>query len=274
MAKPLLVFKYGGNAMTNPQLRREAIKHICNLTNEGYRIVIVHGGGPFIQAVLDKSNISSEFVDGHRKTSSEAIDFVEMALKGNVNGQLVAIAGNEGYKAVGLSGKDGQIVRAKKRLHKREVDGKVETVDLGQVGDVDDINTNLIHLLIDSGYIPIITCIATSADGQTMNINADMFAGHLAGALNAEKFIVLTDVDGLFRDINDPSTLIESLSISELPNLEKSGIIQGGMIPKLEACRIAVDEGAREACIINGTKPPGIGEWLKTGKGGTTLQNA
>lgn len=241
--------------MTDDSLKRQVINNICLLQNYGYKVVIVHGGGPFIREALLQANIESEFIDGHRVTTPEALEHVETALKGQVNGALVRLINQLGYRAVGLSGKDGKIATAVKRLHKKEVDGHVEEHDLGQVGDVVSIDTQLLELLLEQDYIPVLACLAADVDSNEFNVNADMFAGHLAGALKAEKFIVLTDVNGLMRDKDDPATLISQLRVSDFKKLEQEKVIQGGMIPKTEACEIALRNGAGAAVIVNGTEP-------------------
>lgn len=253
--QPVIVFKYGGNAMTDEHLKYNVLKNICSLKEEGYDVVIVHGGGPFIKQALKDAGILSEFIDGHRKTTPETYEYVEMALKGKVNGSLVSIINSIGYKAVGLSGKDGKIVTATKRLHQTDVKGKLEDVDLGQVGDVENVDTTLINILLNNGFIPVVTCLASDENGLSYNINGDMFAGHLAGALKAAQYVVLTDVDGLRKEKDDPSSLIHRITLAESQYLLKDGVIQGGMIPKIESCEIALNKGARAARIINGTKP-------------------
>ena len=257
-SKPILLFKYGGNAMVNEDLKQKVLENICSLKKRGYDVVIVHGGGPFIGRALEKARIESEFIDGLRKTTSEAFEYVEMALKGKVNGSLVRMINTLGQKAVGLSGKDGQIVMATKRLHKKVRDGEVEEIDLGQVGDVAKVNPFLLRLLLDHGYLPVMTCLAADIAGKGYNINGDIFAGHIAGALQADQYIVLTDVDGLLRDKDDPKSLIRETSLSETQELTEEGIIKSGMIPKVESCEIAINKGAGLARIINGTKPEQI----------------
>ena len=269
--EPLILFKYGGNAMVNDDLKREVLKNICAIAEEGFRIVLVHGGGPFIQQALTEAKIESEFIDGQRKTTTEAFEYVEMALKGKVNGSLVRIINSLGKKAVGLSGKDGQTVIATKRVFKKVINEMVEEVDLGQVGDVAQVDNSLTDLLLDNGYVPVIACLAADKEGNGYNINADMFAGHLAGSLKASQYVVLTDVDGLLRDKDDPSSLISSLSLSETDDLLKKEIIQGGMIPKIESCEIAINKGARSARIINGTKPEQITSIIKDSATGTVI---
>lgn len=257
-SKPVIVIKYGGNAMVSEKLQWAVLENICALKSKGYAVVIVHGGGPFIQELLDQVDIQSEFIHGYRKTTPEALRYVEMALKGRVNGQVVNIINALGHTAVGLSGRDGKIALAERYYHEARENGKIVRVDLGQVGTVQKIDPRLINLLLDQDYIPVITCIASDEEGNSYNINADMFAGSVAGHLKADVFGVLTDVDGLLRDINDPSSLLSEIPLKEIELLIDEGVIQGGMIPKTDACRLAVEEGASRAVIINGKKPEQI----------------
>ena len=265
--KKLAVIKYGGNAMINDEITTALLENMAELSKKGYKIVIVHGGGPFIKNTLKMAGIESEFVGGHRKTDSKSIKYIEMALKGEVNGKLVRKINNLGLKAVGLSGKDGKLATAVKRYHKNE---KQEEIDLGQVGDVEIISPGIINLLLDNDFIPVVTSVATGKDGKDYNINADMFAGHLAGALNADKFIMLTDVDGLMEDPSRPETIINEIKINDINELVNR-IIKGGMIPKTEACKIALENGAGSAMILNGTKPEQLMKVFKNadGKQGT-----
>lgn len=269
---PVIVIKYGGNAMINESLKKEIVQHIGSLKDQGYLVVLVHGGGPFIQKMLDMAGIESEFIGGHRKTTKEALQYVEMALKGQVNGSLVSLFNSLGYKAVGISGKDGGLVKARKRLHEEKIDGELRSFDLGQVGDVEQVDTSLVKSLLENGFIPVITCLASDMQGNDYNINADMFAGHLAGALKAEQYLVLTDVDGLMRDINEPSSLIREISYTKIDWLIEEKVIQGGMIPKMESCKIALEKGAGKARIINGTKPPQIVAATKNETIGTLIR--
>ena len=243
--------------MQSEQLKQSVVQSIGTLLQHAYRLVLVHGGGPFIGKILEQVNINSEFIGGHRKTSPEALKYIEMALKGEVNGSLVNLLNKAGHQAVGLSGKDGRMVIARKRFHVSHENGRELRHDLGQVGDVARIDTSLPILLLENGFIPVITCIASDEAGNDYNINADMFAGSLAGALKADHYLVLTDVDGLLKDINDPSSIIRKLPLEALDPLFGS-VIKGGMIPKLESCRIALMNGARSARIINGTKPESL----------------
>lgn len=254
----ILVVKYGGNAMVSDSLQREVLSNICSLTDKGFHMVIVHGGGPFIEEALEDADIESEFIGGQRKTTPETYKYVEMALKGRVNGRIVNIINQLGYSAVGLSGKDGKSVIARKRYHKESKDGEINKIDLGQVGEVESVNPSLIKLLLIHRYIPVVACVASDEDGNNFNINADIFAGSLAGALKAQKFMVLTDVDGLYEDISLEDTLIHEMKLDEIEKFTDDGIIKGGMLPKIEACKAAIQSGAREAVIINGKKPEQI----------------
>jgi acetylglutamate kinase len=270
-ANHTILFKYGGNAMTNQNLKTEILKRICALKHKGYQVVIIHGGGPFIKQTLKKANIESEFIDGLRKTTPEAMEYVEMALKGKVNGSLVSIINGMGYKAVGLSGKDGQTVIAEKHMHELHENGKVRLVDLGQVGDVASVDSTLIELLLENDFIPVITCIASDKEGMDYNINGDLFAGHIAGALSAEQYIILTDVDGLMLDRDDPASIIRNLKVAGINQLKEIKCIQGGMIPKMDSCEIALRKGAKLARIINGTAPEQISAIFENQQPGTTI---
>ncbi len=255
--KPIVLIKYGGNAMLSESLQQQVVQNITRLHESGYQVVLVHGGGPFIKKMLDTVQVESEFVGGHRKTTPEALRYIEMVLKGEVNGQLVRYLNEAGLQAIGLSGKDARMVVAKKRYHIEEVNGKTSKHDLGQVGDIVSIDTSLLSLLLENNYLPVFTCLASDEEGNDYNINADMFAGHLAGALKADHYLVLTDVDGLLKDIEDKDSLIQSLVVEELNELY-GDVIKGGMIPKVQSCDIALREGAQSARIINGTKPSQI----------------
>lgn len=235
--------------MKDEEVQKSILEDISKVKSSGVNLILVHGGGPFINNILTKLNIESEFIDGHRKTSAEAIKYIEMALTGEVNATLVRMLNALGIKAVGLSGKDAGLVVARKRYH---LQGDIE-IDLGQVGDVDIVNPSLLNHLMNDDYLPVLTCIAPDTDGNVYNINADMFAGNIAGAVEADEYIVLTDVDGLRKDKDDPESLIASIQIGEAES-QYNKIIQGGMIPKIESCGIALKKGAKKARIINGMK--------------------
>jgi acetylglutamate kinase len=270
----LYVFKYGGNAMVNDRLKDQILQAVCALHKQGNHVLIVHGGGPFIQRALDRAEIASEFIDGQRKTSAEAMKEVETALKGEVNSDLVGRINAMGFKAVGLSGKDGQTVVGEKRRHIQQLEnGDEREIDLGRVGNVLRVEPQLLEDLIQSGYIPVMTCIAQDEQGHSLNINGDIFAGHIAGHLNAQSFVVLTDIDGLLQDVNDPKSLLAQISLHDIKELVSEGVIQGGMIPKMEACETAIRKGAQSAFIINGTKPEQISLLARGKKIGTKITN-
>ncbi|MBN2615124.1 MAG: acetylglutamate kinase [Bacteroidales bacterium] len=271
--KALIVFKYGGNAMTEDSLKKEVLKNICALKEQGHQVIISHGGGPFIKQALTEAGIKSEFVDGLRKTTPKAFEYVERVLKGKVNSDLVSHLNSMGQNAVGISGKDGNTVIAVKRRHYVIKDNTKEEVDLGRVGDVARVNTSLIKTLLQNEFTPVIACIADDTHGVGFNINGDMFAGHIAGALQADEYIVLTDVDGLLRDKNNPDTLIKHLRLDEVPGLIKDNIIQGGMIPKIDSCITALKQGVKKARIINGTKPDQIVQAVNSNTGTTITQS-
>ncbi len=237
--------------MTDDEVKQSVVTDIIHLKELGIMPVIVHGGGRAIKELLDEAGLQSEFVGGHRKTDAVTMRYVEMALTGRVNSELVRLINGGGLMAVGLSGKDGGMVTARKRLHRFLADGKEQETDLGFVGDVEEIDTGLIRHLIRADYVPVISPVATGRDLNDYNINADMFAGHMAGALGASSYIALTDVDGLMRDKDDPSTLVHEISL-EQAEAEIGGMIQGGMIPKIESCIIALRKGVQSAHIVNG----------------------
>ncbi len=249
--------------MVDEEVKRGVAEDVNLLKEIGCIPVIVHGGGRAIKELMNHIGIESEFVGGHRKTDADAMRYVEMALSGSVNSDLVKLINETGQKAVGLSGKDGGMVVAIKRMHQLTIDSESKDIDLGFVGDVKEIHTDLIHTLIEAGYIPVISPVAMGADHNNYNINADMFAGHLAGALQARHYLALTDVDGLLTDIDDPSTLVHEISLTKAES-EIGDLVQGGMIPKIESCAIALKEGIGSAHIINGTAEHSILKELLT----------
>lgn len=235
--------------MINEKVKNSVVSNIAELQNLGFRIVIVHGGGPFIKSILDKVKIESKFVAGHRKTSKEAIKYIEMTLRGEVNTEIVMLLNNKGRKAIGLSGKDAGLAIAKRRYH--EEMGK--KIDIGLVGDIERVDPQILYDLLEKDYTPVIACIAADTKGNTYNVNADMMAGAIAGALKADEYIVLTDTDGLRKDKDKAKSLIKNISSKEVQKLFGSSI-EGGMIPKIESCQIALKNGAAIARIINGTE--------------------
>jgi acetylglutamate kinase len=266
-----ILIKIGGNALTDPETKKDIAVQIAALHSLGGRPVLVHGGGIEIKRLLDEVRIESEFVGGHRKTDALSIGYVEMALSGMVNKELVSLLNRSGVKPVGISGKDGAMVTATKRFHSENTDGTVQKLDLGFVGDVIKVDTHLIQTLLGGGYIPVISPISAGEDGETYNINADMFAGHLAGALRAHRFIALTNIDGLLEDVENPASIIHQLTPAEARRLFGT-VIQGGMIPKIEACLIALERGVASSHIINGTNREELLRILLTkDKLGTTI---
>lgn len=270
-SKKRILFKYGGNAITNPKIQSEVLDQLIGIIKQGNELVLVHGGGPFIKDLLATHNVSSQFIDGQRVTSPAALRIVEMALKGEVNSSLVNKLNAKGAKAVGLSGKDGKMVLAAKRKHISKRNGTATEVDLQRVGNVKKVDPFLIELLLQQNYLPVLTCIATDENGIDFNINADLFAAHIAAALKVDEVVFMTDVDGLYHDISDPNSRINSLTITKVTQLKEEGIIKGGMIPKMDACIYAIENGAAKARIINGTKPEQINQLVHAVQIGTQV---
>lgn len=246
-----ILIKYGGHAMLNEELKRNVLKNIAEVFSQGYKVVLVHGGGPSINYMLDKLGVESEFVQGQRVTSQQAMKIIEMSLKGEVNSSLVGMLNSLGVKAIGLSGKDGGLVKARKRIQRFVNDSRIIEIDLQQVGDVDRVDTHLLNLLLSNQYMPVLASIASGDDRLDYNINADIFAGHIAKAIKADLYINMTDVDGLYSDISDKGSMIKELTCFQLQ--EKLITFKDGMLPKLESCIVALEGGVREARIINGT---------------------
>ena len=245
----IVVVKYGGNAMTSPELKDAVMSDIVLLGLVGIKVVLVHGGGPEISDMLKKVGIQSRFVNGLRYTDEETAEIVRMVLAGKVNKGLVSSLEHHGGNALGLCGSDGQMLKVKK-LEAAE--------DLGYVGEITDVNVKVITDALDNGFIPVIATVATDEQGQVYNINADTAAARIAAALGAENLILMTDIRGLLQDKNDESTLIPEVHVSEVPFLIKQGIISDGMIPKIECCVEAVRRGVPKAIIIDGRIPHSI----------------
>ncbi len=240
-----IVVKYGGAAMKDSNLKDRVIRDIVVLSCMGVRPVVVHGGGPEINSWLDKLGIEPQFKDGLRVTDAETMDVVEMVLVGRVNKELVSLINNAGGRAVGLCGKDGNLIIAR----------PVNNEGIGFVGEVATVDTRVIAALVDNGYVPVISSVAADEMGQAHNINADTVAGEIAAALGAEKLILLTDTAGILRDYHDPSTLIPKLTISQARTLIDEGIVSGGMIPKVACCVRSLAQGVRAAHILDGRIP-------------------
>ncbi|MEX0772563.1 MAG: acetylglutamate kinase [Balneolales bacterium] len=259
----IVVIKYGGNAMIDNELKLGVMDDIATLHSLGVKPVVIHGGGPVIKETLDHAGIVSEFIGGHRKTDEQAMRYVEMALSGAVNGSLVSLLNIKGAKAVGLSGKDGGLVQVEKRYHQLANEDGTREVDLGHVGNVTGVDPELVYTLLENNFVPVIAPVSLGKDGKDYNINADMFAGNLAAALKAEAYVVLTDVDGLMKDIEKPESLIHEITMAYLKEVMPE-IVKGGMIPKVESCMIALEGGSGKALIINGTRKHSILEALLT----------
>ena len=243
----VLVVKYGGNAMINGELKDSVMRDIVLLNLIGVKVVLVHGGGPEITEMLNKTGKETQFVDGLRVTDEETAQIVLMVLAGKINKGLVNMIEQKGGKAIGLSGVDGHMIEASKKDER-----------LGFVGDITNINPEIITDALEKGYIPIISTVGCDGEGNVYNINADTAAAKIAGALNAESLISMTDISGILRDKNDPSSLISALSISEAKALMEEGIIKDGMIPKTQCCIDAINWGVKKVFIIDGRVPHSI----------------
>lgn len=243
----IVVIKYGGNAMINEDLKQAVMQDVVLLNQIGVKVVLVHGGGPEINATLAKMDIKSEFVDGLRKTDKATMDVVQMVLAGRVNKDLVNLIGNSGGNAIGLCGVDGHMIKAKPLNEK-----------LGYVGEITEVNTAPITDVLDKGYIPVISTIGCDDEGNVYNINADTVAASLAGHLKAVSLISMTDIKGILRDKDNEDTLISSINVSDAPQYIKEGIISGGMIPKIDCCVEAIRRGVKKVFIIDGRVPHSI----------------
>ena len=242
----IVVVKYGGNAMLNEELKQAVMEDIVLLNTIGIKVVLVHGGGPEINHMLDRVGKQSKFVDGLRYTDGETMEIVQMVLTGKLNKDIVGILLQKGGKAVGLSGVDAGLLRAKKT-----------DKDLGFVGDVTDVNPDILLSMLDRGFIPVVSTVALGEQGDDAryNINADTAAAKIAVALKAEKFVQLTNVPGILRDVNDPSTLIKRIEKTAIGSLKATGIISGGMIPKIDCCLTALEGGVPRTHIVDGRVP-------------------
>ncbi|MCH5304364.1 MAG: acetylglutamate kinase [Ruminococcus sp.] len=238
-----IVVKYGGNAMKSEELKEAVMSDIVLMQLVGINVVLVHGGGPEINQMLEKTGKESEFKNGLRVTDKETIDIVQQVLAGKVNKSLVQHLSNSGGRAIGLCGLDGKMLMAKKLA---------TAEDLGYVGEIEHVNPMIIMDSLKNGYIPVISTIAGGYNGEVFNINADLAASQIAAKLGAKKLILMTDIRGLLRDINDEDSLISVVNASEVPSLKKEGIISGGMIPKIDCCVEAVRSGVGRAHILDG----------------------
>ncbi|MBQ7497153.1 MAG: acetylglutamate kinase [Selenomonas sp.] len=247
-----IVIKYGGNAMVSEELKEKVMQDIALMKYVGIRPVIVHGGGPEITGFLKKVGKESSFVAGLRVTDEETVEIAEMVLDGKINSEIVNLLNRRGVKAVGLSGKDAGLIKARKKMA-TVYEGEAEKqVDIGYVGEVEEIQTGIIEDLLDRGYVPVVAPIGVGENGESYNINADYVAAEMAGALQAEKLLLLTDVEGIYKDFNDKSSFISTLHMEEAKAYIREGIIAGGMIPKVEACLKSLSMGTGKTHIIDG----------------------
>ena len=242
-----IVVKYGGNAMIDEELKTQVMQDIALLHYVGIRTILVHGGGPEINAMLGQMGIESHFIGGLRVTDAATMEIVEMVLAGKTNKGIVSLLNKQGAKAVGLSGKDANLLIAYKM---ESPEG-----DLGFVGEIAQVNTDLLNLLVEQGYIPVVSSVAIGPDGESYNVNADHAAGHIAAAVGASKLVMLTDVEGLYANYPDKASLISVMDVAQAEAMIESGAAERGMIPKLEACIAAVEGGVPRAHLIDGRQP-------------------
>ena len=256
----IVVIKYGGNAMINEDLKQQVMEDIALLWLIGVKVVLIHGGGPEISETMKRFGKKSEFVNGLRVTDKETVDIVQMVLAGKVNKTLVNLLQMKGGHAVGLSGIDGGILEA-----------TMKDEALGYVGEITKIRTRPITDLLEKNYIPVISTIASDRQGNTFNINGDTAAASIAGALGAERLIMMTDIAGILRDKDDPSTLIPAITVSDAKQLFEEGVISGGMIPKVDCCIEAIEKGVKHVVIMDGRVPHSILMELLTDEGAGTM---
>jgi len=256
----IVVVKYGGNAMINAHLKEQVMEDIVLLSLIGVKVVLVHGGGPEISETMAKLGKEAVFVDGLRVTDKETIDIVQMVLAGKVNKSLVNLLEMKGGNAIGISGVDGRLIEA-----------KIKNEKLGFVGAITGVNIAPVTDLLEKGYIPVVSTVGCDKNGNTYNINGDTAAAFIAGALGAERLIMMTDIAGILRDKDDENTLIREITVTEAEELKKEGIISGGMIPKVDCCIEAIDEGVRNVTIMDGRIPHSILMEMLTDEGAGTM---
>ena len=256
----VVVIKYGGNAMINEQLKQQVMEDIVLLWLIGVKIVLVHGGGPEINETMARLGKKAVFVDGLRVTDKETVDIVQMVLAGKVNKTLVNLLEMKGGKAMGISGMDGRLIEA-----------TVKDERLGYVGKITKINIKPVEDLLERGYIPVISTLGCDREGNAYNINGDTAAAYIAGALNAKRLIMMTDIAGILRDKDDPATLIPHVTLAEAKALYDEGVISGGMIPKVDCCIEAIEKGVQKVIIMDGRVPHSILMELLTDEGAGTM---
>lgn len=268
-----IVIKYGGNAMINDELKEKVMQDVALMKFVGIKVVIVHGGGPEITQFLNKVGKETEFVGGLRVTDEETVEIAEMVLDGKINSEIVTLLNRRGLRAVGLSGKDAGLIQAEKKLATVYEDGQKSKIDIGYVGKAKKVDIRIVEDLISQNYVPVIAPIGVGENGESYNINADYVAADIAGALKAEKLLLLTDTEGVYKNFEDKSSFISTLKADEAREFIKSGVIVGGMIPKVEACLRALQNGAKNSHIIDGRLPHSIILELFTESGiGTQLK--
>jgi len=256
----VVVIKYGGNAMINEELKQQVMGDIVLLQLVGVKVVLVHGGGPEITGMLKKIGKESVFVDGLRVTDKETVSVVQMVLAGSINKSLVNLLETKGGTAMGISGIDGHMIRA-----------KVKDERLGYVGEITEVNVQPILDLIEKGYIPVVSTVGCDSEGNVYNINADTAAAKIAGAMHAENLITMTDIPGILRDKDDPASLIPHVTFAEAEKLKSEGVISGGMIPKVDCCMDAIRSGVRQVIILDGRIPHSILLEMLTDEGAGTM---
>ena len=256
----IVVVKYGGNAMVDEEIKQQVMEDIVLLWLIGVKIVLVHGGGPEISDIMQKLGKKPQFVDGLRVTDKETVDIVQMVLAGKVNKSLVNLLEMNGGKAMGISGMDGGLIEAEPK-----------DARLGFVGSITKINIDPVMDLLEKNYIPVISTVGCDKEGNTYNINGDTAAAFIAGALNAERLIMMTDIAGILMDKDDPKTLISEITVKEAQKLFDEGVISGGMIPKVQCCIDAIDEGVENVIIMDGRVPHSILMELLTDEGAGTM---
>lgn len=256
----IVVVKYGGNAMVNDERKQQVMEDVVLLWLIGVKVVLVHGGGPEISEVMRRYGKQAEFVNGLRVTDKETVDIVQMVLAGKVNKSLVNLLEMKGGKAMGISGMDGRLIEAKMR-----------NASLGFVGSITNVNIEPVTDLLEKGYIPVISTVGCDRDGNTYNINGDTAAACIAGALGAERLIMMTDIAGILRDRDDPATIIRELTIGDAVKLFEQGVISGGMIPKVDCCIDAIHRGVKKVIIMDGRVPHSILMELLTDEGAGTM---
>ncbi len=256
----IVVVKYGGNAMVNESVKQQVMEDIVLLWLVGVKVVLVHGGGPEISDLMSRLGKQPTFVDGLRVTDKETVDIVQMVLAGKVNKTLVSLLEARGGRAMGISGIDGALIEASMKDERLGFVGQIERVNIAPVTD-----------LLEKGYIPVISTVGCDKNGNTYNINGDTAAAYIAGALGAERLIMMTDIAGILRDKDNPATLIPALTVKEAAALQSEGVISGGMIPKVECCTLAIEKGVKNVIIMDGRIPHSILMEILTDEGAGTM---